>query len=107
MFDQVFYGADLYEKITGQKAEVRTSGFIECDRLILSRTLLDGIVRCVRGRLAMVTGRGLDSVRHSLGAMLDSFDLDSCVFLEDEPRYLAKPNPESLRRSISSLSAPC
>lgn len=105
MFDQIFYGHAMYERLFGGKAEIRAPGFIESDRLILSRDLLDEVSGRVCGRLAIVTGRGLDSTRHSLGSLMDYFDLDSCMFLEDEPRHLAKPNPEPLRRAVMSLSA--
>ena len=105
IFDQIFYGSEMYERVFSRKSGIAGAGLIERDVPIVSQDLLDALAKQVGGRLAVVTGRGLDSIRHSLGGMLDSFDLESCTFLEDEPRRLAKPNPEPLARAISGLSA--
>jgi phosphoglycolate phosphatase-like HAD superfamily hydrolase len=56
-------------------------------------------------KMAIVTGRGLDSIRYSLGKMLDEFDVASSAFLEDEQRSMAKPNPESLVRTIENIGS--
>jgi len=37
--------------------------------------------------------------------MLKTFDLKNSVFLEDESRSMAKPNPESLIRCISGMNS--
>jgi phosphoglycolate phosphatase-like HAD superfamily hydrolase len=58
-----------------------------------------------KNKLAIVTGRGMESIRYTLGDLLKEFDLKNSVFLEDEPRDLAKPNPESLIRSINGLDS--
>jgi phosphoglycolate phosphatase-like HAD superfamily hydrolase len=54
--------------------------------------------------LAIVTGRGIESIRYSLKEILDEFNVDCSVFLEDEPRELAKPNPDSLIQTIKKLN---
>ena len=105
MFDQIFYGSDMYRKIFLREPEIEGPGFIEADRLIVSQKLLDVLSARTGGKMAIVTGRGLDAVQHPLGGMLDSFVLDACMFLEDGPRSMAKPNPESLVHAISKLSA--
>lgn len=51
----------------------------------------------------MVTGRGQESVRYSLKSLLNKFNLGNSVFLEDEPRELAKPNPQPLVDSICGM----
>ena len=53
----------------------------------------------------MVTGRGQESVRYSLKDMLNKFDLKNSVFLEDESRELAKPNPKPLLDSIKGMKS--
>ena len=53
----------------------------------------------------MVTGRGKESVKYSLKQLLDKFDLQNSMFLEDEPRELAKPNPQSLVHSITGMNS--
>jgi phosphoglycolate phosphatase-like HAD superfamily hydrolase len=55
-------------------------------------------------KIGIVTGRGKESVRYSLRNLLEEFDVNNSAFLEDEPRSLAKPNPESLIRSIKAMT---
>ena len=104
-FDQIFYGPDLYRKLFGKESSFEGPGMIENDRLVLSGQLLEWMRGRFGPRTAIVSGRGLASIRHSLGPMLDSFDLASSAFLEDEPRELAKPNPAALVRAAESLGS--
>ena len=53
----------------------------------------------------MVTGRGKESVSYSLKSLLNKFNLENSMFLEDKSRELAKPNPRSLLDSIQGLKA--
>ena len=53
----------------------------------------------------MVTGRGKKSVSYSLKHLLEKFDLKNSVFLEDESRELAKPNPQALLNSITGMNS--
>lgn len=105
VFDQIFYGPDLYRKLFGKESSFEGPGMIEKDRLILGGPLLERLRGAFGRRMAIVSGRGLESIRHSLGPMLDSFDLGSSAFLEDEPRELAKPNPAALVRAAESLGS--
>lgn len=102
-FDQIFYGPALYKKIYKKSSEFAEPGLIENDSLIINKKLLDEIKNKI-SKIGMVTGRGALSARHSLGILLDKFDLENSVFLEDEPKELAKPNPESLIRSIRGMN---
>ena len=56
-------------------------------------------------KIGIVTGRGIESIRYSLKEMLNEFNVENSVFLEDEPRELAKPNPDSLLRCIRGLNS--
>lgn len=105
VFDQIFYGPELYRRMSGKESAFEGPGMIENDRLILSDRLLAWLRGAFGRRMAIVTGRGLESIRHSLGPMLGSFDLDSSAFLEDEPRELAKPNPAALVRAAESMGS--
>lgn len=104
-FDQIFYGPRLYRQLFGRASQFGGPGMIDNDRLILSEDLLGRLRGLFGGRMAIVSGRGLASIRYSLGGMLDSFDLGSSAFLEDEPRELAKPNPATLVRAVRSLGS--
>ena len=109
LFEQIFFGPRLYRKIFGGPPGAGggggVGGMIDNDVVILS----DGLLRALRerfgGRIAIVSGRGIESARHTLGSMLDRFDLGSSAFLEDEPRAMAKPNPASLVRAIDSMGS--
>lgn len=104
-FDQIFFGPRLYQEMFGRPSGFEGPAMIDCDRVIVSAGLLDVLCGALGGRLAIVSGRGLASARHSLGPLLDRFDLASSAFLEDEPRRLAKPNPEALVRAIGLLGS--
>jgi len=105
VFDQLFFGPQLYEELFGRPSQFSDPGMISNDRVILSEPLLQLLQREVGQRMALGTGRGIASIRHALGGRLDYFDLKSSAFLEDEPRELAKPNPASLIRAITSMGS--
>ena len=105
IFDQLFFGPELYEKLFGKQSKFSEEGLISNDKVILSLSLLETLQKEFGKKLAVVTGRGIESIRYSLKDMLNYFDTKSSAFLEDEPRELAKPNPATLIRAIQSLES--
>lgn len=105
IFDQIFYGPELYLKLFKQPSQFSESGLIENDVVILDQLLIKQLKNKFTKKPSIVTGRGKESVKHSLKKLLDEFDQKNSVFLEDEPRELAKPNPESLIRSIKGMNS--
>lgn len=105
VFYQLFYGPELYLKLFGRKSRFDGAGFIENENVIVTGKLVDKLRERFDGRVAIVTGRGIDSVRYAMKDLTDKFDVESSAFLEDEPRHMAKPNPESLIRSISKMGS--
>ena len=105
IFDQLFYGSELYQKLFNNTSNFSTLGLIEQDNVILSKTLLEKLIKKFDSKIAMVTGRGKASVSYSLKSLLNKFNLDNSMFLEDESRELAKPNPQSLLDSIQGLKS--
>jgi len=105
IFDQIFYGPELYIKLFGKQSEFSQSGLIENDVVIVSDKILDVLKKKFGDKIAIVTGRGIESIRYSLKELLEKFNIENSVFLEDEQREFAKPNPESLLRSIRGLQA--
>lgn len=105
VFDQLFYGPELYQKLFNKKSQFTEGGFIEKDKVIVTKELLQKLKKKFNQNIAVVTGRGYDSISYSLKEILEEFNVKNSVFLEDEPRELAKPNPESLLRSIKGLNA--
>jgi HAD superfamily hydrolase (TIGR01549 family) len=105
IFDQLFYGPELYEELFKNKSEFSESGLIENDVVIVSDFLISRLKEKFKPKISIVTGRGKESVRYSLKGLLEEFDLDSSVFLEDEPRNMAKPNPASLVGAINGMKS--
>ena len=105
IFDQIFYGPELYKTIFNKESNFSDSGFIEKDKLILSEQLLEKFEKKFNKKLALVTGRGFQSVRYTLKNLLEKFDITNSRFLEDESRALAKPNPLPLQNTIQKIQS--
>ena len=105
IFDQLFYGPELYSKLFKNTSKFSESGLIENDIVIFNNDLADKLGNKFHNQISMVTGRGKESVKYSLKQLLDKFDLQNSMFLEDEPRELAKPNPQSLVNSITGMNS--
>lgn len=105
IFDQIFYGPKLYEKVSHKKSQFVESGLIENDLVLITAKLLSSLKKKFGNKIAIVTGRGKESISYSLKELLDEFNVASCIFLEDESRDLAKPNPKSLIMSVEKLNA--
>ena len=78
---------------------------IENDIVIFNNDLSKKLENKFNKQISMVTGRGKESVKYSLKNLLEKFDLKNSMFLEDEPRELAKPNPQSLVNSITGMNS--
>ena len=105
IFDQLFYGPELYSKLFKNTSKFSESGLIENDVVIFNNDLADKLENKFHKQISMVTGRGKESVKYSLKNLLEKFDLQNSMFLEDEPRELAKPNPKSLVNSIAGMNS--
>jgi HAD superfamily hydrolase (TIGR01549 family) len=104
-FDQLFYGPELYSKLFQKSSKFSDPGLIENDDVIFNDNLSEKLQKKFGKQISMVTGRGKESVRYSLKHLLEKFDLINSVFLEDESRDLAKPNPQALINSISGMNS--
>ena len=105
IFDQFFYGPELYSKLFNTKSKFSEPGLIENDIVIFNNSLSEKLEKKFKNKISMVTGRGKESVKYSLKNLLDKFDLKNSMFLEDESRELAKPNPQSLVTSITGMNS--
>jgi len=105
IFDQLFYGPELYQKLFLNSSQFSDPGLIEQDDVILNDLLLEQLQKKFNLKIAMVTGRGKESVSYSLKQLLEKFDLQNSIFLEDESRELAKPNPQPLLNSIKGMNS--
>jgi len=116
VFDELYFGASLFERIHGVPAKTRTKGLIELERILVDRGTLESLEKILGGaRLAMVTGRPFIGTEHSLGKrLMRHFDKDASVFIGDADidldlraeydRY-RKPSPEALIRAREKLSS--
>jgi len=104
-FDQLFFGPELYEKIFQKKSKFSDTGFIENDNVIVTSVLIEALKKKFNDKIAIVTGRGLNAISSSLKEILNQFNVENSVFLEDESRDLAKPNPQSLIRAMKGLNS--
>jgi len=105
IFDQLFYGPELYQKLFKNSSKFSESGLIEQDDVILNNLLIEKLQNKFDSKIAIVTGRGKESTSYSLKTLLDKFDLKNSTFLEDESRELAKPNPQSLLNAIKGMKS--
>lgn len=105
IFDQIFYGPELYRSVFGKDSQFGKPGLIENERVLLDDALSESLQKRFGKKMALVTGRGYDSAKHTLGDRIDIFSLEASAFLEDKPRWLAKPNPESLESAIRIMDA--
>ena len=104
-FDQLFFGPELYAKIFQKESCFSENGLIENDKVVVSSELIGTLKKKFNDKIAIVTGRGFNAISSSLKELLNQFNVENSVFLEDEPRDLAKPNPESLIRAMKGLNS--
>jgi phosphoglycolate phosphatase-like HAD superfamily hydrolase len=57
------------------------------------------------GNLAIVSGRSRLAAEYSLRPVIKYFNLDACVFLEDEKHEYAKPNPYAIKHAMKVMNA--
>ena len=104
-FDQLFFGPELYSKIFQKQSKFSEKGFIENDKVIVNSELIEALKKKFNDKIAIVTGRGFSAISSSLKEILNQFNVENSVFLEDESRDLAKPNPQSLIRAMEGLNS--
>jgi len=104
-FDQLFFGPELYSKIFQKKSKFSEKGLIENDKVIVNSELIEALKKKFNDKIAIVTGRGFSAISSSLKEILNQFNVENSVFLEDESRDLAKPNPQSLIRAMKGLDS--
>ena len=105
IFDEMFYGSELYIQLYKRKPQFFDGlGLIENDVVLLNKDLVKNLHERFDKKIAIVTGRGFLSAKHSLKDLFNEFDLNNSRFLEDEPREMAKPNPQSLISAIKGMN---
>lgn len=104
VFDELFYGPELFRKLHNFEPKFYFGKpLIENDRLVIKRATMQLLARRFSGNLAVVSGRSKLAAEYSLRPILDTLKQDSSVFLEDERRKYAKPNPYAIIRAMNSM----
>jgi len=105
IFDEYFYGAELFRKKYGHKPLYYFGRpLIDKDRILIKKSALRKISDLFSGRMAIITGRSKLASQYSLGTIYTSFDQNASTYLEDVDRSFRKPNPHSLEKSLNLLS---
>jgi len=107
VFDELFYGPELFKQQDHLEPKYWTGGtpFIKRDRLAVSTRTMKKLHGMFEGNLAIVSGRSRLAAEYSLKPVMKYFNLDACVFLEDEKREYAKPNPYSIMHAMRAMDA--
>ncbi|MGI0070280.1 MAG: HAD family hydrolase, partial [Nitrosopumilaceae archaeon] len=82
-------------------------GLIENDIVLVDKNILDELHKKFKNNIAIVTGRGFLSASYSLKKLFEEFNINNSRFLEDEPREMAKPNPQPIISSIKGMGSSC
>jgi HAD superfamily phosphatase len=107
VFDELFYGPELFKKQNHLEPKYWTGGrpLIKNDRLAVSAKTMKKLNEMFDGNLAIVSGRSRLAAEYSLSPVMKYFNIDACVFLEDEKREYAKPNPYAIKRAMKVMNA--
>ena len=106
VFDEFFYGEKLFLKRYGIKSKYYFGKpFIENDRIVITDNTVRKIKERFNGKIAMVSGRSKIAAAYALDNKFYSLNEKNSVFLEDEDRKYAKPNPYGLKKAINKLNA--
>ncbi|HET7644720.1 MAG TPA: HAD family hydrolase [Nitrososphaeraceae archaeon] len=106
VFDEFFYGQELFSKKHRIKPEYYFGKpLIENDRIVITNNTIRKIKERFNGKIAMVSGRSKIAAAYALDKKFYLLDeKDSSVFLEDEDRKYAKPNPYGLTKAINKIN---
>ena len=104
VFDELFYGPELFKKLHNFEPKFHFGKpLIDNDRLVATRRTMDRLARRFSGNLAVVSGRSKLAAEYSLQPILDTLKQESSVFLEDESREYAKPNPYGIMKAMRCM----
>src|SRR5919106_1972330 len=107
VFNEIFYGPDLFRKQDHLEPKYWTTDrpLIKNDKLAVSVKTMKKLNEMFKGNLAIVSGRSRLAAEYSLKPIIKYFNFDACVFLEDENRKYAKPNPYAIEHAMKVMNA--
>ena len=106
VFDEFFYGQELFLKRYGIKPKYYFGKpFIKNDRIVITDNTIRKIKERFDGKIAMVSGRSKIAAAYALNNKFYLLnEKNNSVFLEDEDRKYAKPNPYGLKKVINKIN---
>jgi HAD superfamily phosphatase len=106
VFDELFYGPTLFRMQHGMEPQYyRGKPLIDNDEIVIKKETVNLISEKLQGSIALISGRSKLAAQYSLEPLIDMFDKNASVFLEDESRKHWKPNPYSIIKAMTSLGA--
>ena len=106
VFDEIFYGPRLFLKQHKIKPKYYFGApLIDNDITIISEKTVRKLSKMFDGKISIVSGRSKLAAEYSLGSISEFFSKNACVYLDDELRKHAKPNPYAIYRAAKAMSA--
>jgi HAD superfamily phosphatase len=106
VFDELFYGPKLFRMQHGIEPQYyRGKPLIDNDEIVIKKETVNLISERLQGSIALISGRSKLAAQYSLEPIIDMFDKNASVFLEDESRKHWKPNPYSIIKAMTTLGA--
>ncbi|HSF50368.1 MAG TPA: HAD family hydrolase [Nitrososphaeraceae archaeon] len=104
VFDEFFYGQKLFRMKYGfDTIYYFGKPLIENDKIIITNKTIRALSNKFDGKIAMVSGRSKIAAKFSLQRKFILLNGNKSIFLEDEKRRYAKPNPHGLIRVMKCM----
>ncbi len=106
IFDEVFYGTELFKQRYGNNPQYYFGdGLINNEKVVMTRDTTRFLSNRFNNNIGVVSGRSKLAFEYTLKRKLSTFNKEACIFLEDEPRNNAKPNPYGINRAMKQMHA--
>jgi HAD superfamily phosphatase len=104
LFNEIFYGPILYKKrFNKEPIYYFDKPLITNDILIIKESTMRLLSQKFNGNMGLISGRSKVASYFTLNSIIDYFNENACVFLEDEKREFSKPHAFSLHKVFDSL----
>jgi phosphoglycolate phosphatase-like HAD superfamily hydrolase len=105
VFDEFFYGQELFFK----RYKIKSKHYfgkplIENDRIVITDNTIRKLIERFNSKIAMVSGRSKIAAAYALENKFYLLNEKNSIFLEDEDRKFAKPNPYGLKKVIKKIN---
>ena len=104
VFDEVFYGTELFKQRYGIYPKYYFGdGLIDNEKVVISKDTTRFLLIRFNKSIGVVSGRSKLAFEYSLQNVLSIFNKEASIFLEDEPRKNAKPNPYGISKAMKRM----